>query len=50
MRKELEDALTEQGDPRVLGQGDVFDRYAYVGNATHSWERYEAGKWTRQGY
>lgn len=25
--KQLEDALTEQGDPRILGEGDVFDFY-----------------------
>jgi anti-sigma factor RsiW len=30
---ELERQLKEWRDPRVLGQGDVFDRYPYLGNA-----------------
>ena len=50
LRKSLEQALKEQGDPRMLGSGEIFDRYEYVGNATHSWKRYEEGVWKRQGY
>jgi arylsulfatase A-like enzyme len=50
MRGSLEQALKAQGDPRALGSGEVFDSYEYVGNATHSWKRYEEGVWERQGY
>ncbi len=30
--------LVDQKDPRVLGHGDVFDNYEYVGNKSHSWD------------
>ena len=47
---DLQRALTEHRDPRVMGNADVFDSYAYVGNAPHSWANYQAGNWNRQGY
>jgi len=50
LKSARERALIEQGDPRVFGKGEVFDQYAYVGNATHSWKRYVEGGWERQGY
>ncbi|WP_136062216.1 sulfatase family protein [Pontiella sulfatireligans] len=31
LREQMESELTVQGDPRMLGQGDVFDRYKYEG-------------------
>ncbi len=31
LRKRMETELTAQGDPRTLGQGDVFDHYPYQG-------------------
>ena len=31
LRKQMEEQLTVQGDPRTLGQGDVFDLYKYRG-------------------
>ena len=31
MRKQMEEELTEQGDPRTLGLGDIFDEYKYEG-------------------
>ena len=31
MWAELQKYLTENGDPRILGQGDVFDHYEYLG-------------------
>jgi hypothetical protein len=31
LRKKMEADLIAQGDPRMLGQGDLFDRYPYVG-------------------
>ena len=30
LRKQMEQQLTEQGDPRVLGHGDIFDKYPYM--------------------
>lgn len=31
LRKRMEADLTAQGDPRTLGQGDLFETYKYVG-------------------
>jgi hypothetical protein len=36
--QQLQRELTAQEDPRILGKGDVFDRYEYVGNKNKSWE------------
>lgn len=38
LRKEMEDMLRAEGDPRMLGNGDVFDTYYYTGRRLHSWE------------
>lgn len=32
LRQQMEAKLREQGDPRILGNGDVFDNYPYGGN------------------
>jgi arylsulfatase A-like enzyme len=47
---ELIAVLKAQGDPRVLGHGDVFESYEYVGDARHSWAAYEAGTFEPQKY
>ncbi|MEX0322871.1 MAG: sulfatase [Puniceicoccaceae bacterium] len=31
LRKQMESELIEQGDPRTLGKGDIFDEYKYEG-------------------
>lgn len=37
--------LTEQGDPRMFGKGEVFDHYPYSGASTDNFfERYQAGE------
>ncbi|MGE4488919.1 MAG: sulfatase [Kiritimatiellales bacterium] len=48
--KELEAKLKETEDPRILGNGDRFDRYEYVGEAPHSWANYVNGTWQPQVY
>ena len=48
--QELEDKLEKTGDPRVCGNGDVFDTYEYVGQARHSWKNYLEGRWQKQPY
>lgn len=41
MKKLLFDKLTEQRDPRVLGQGDIFDHYKYANpKSANFYERY----------
>lgn len=39
MKGRLETALKEQGDPRAMGNGDVFDSYGY--SQEHAWNFYE---------
>ncbi len=36
--KRLKKNLRDQKDPRVLGKGDVFDAYEYVGPREHAWD------------
>ena len=50
MWTELRGYLRGQGDPRVYGEGDRFDRYEYVGSAPHSWKAWVDGTWKPQGY
>jgi arylsulfatase A-like enzyme len=35
---ELQNQLKQQQDPRILGKGDVFDKYEYLGNKNKSWD------------
>ncbi|RMD83550.1 MAG: heparan N-sulfatase [Lentisphaerae bacterium] len=44
--KDLQAVLEATGDPRIRGEGDIFDTYEYVGNPTHSWKRYLEGTWS----
>lgn len=47
---ELEATLRATGDPRVFGNGDIFDTYAYVSDAPHSWANYIAGTFKGQAF
>ncbi len=40
LRKELEEFLRKDKDPRILGNGAVFDTYKYVGEPKHSYDRW----------
>lgn len=40
----------ETSDPRIQGNGDAFDTYEYVGEASHSWRAYREGWWQKQKY
>ena len=45
LKEELFARLTEQEDPRMLGQGDVFDRYPHAHERTRNfYERYKSGE------
>jgi arylsulfatase A-like enzyme len=52
LREELEEELRRTGDPRIFGNGDIFDTYEYVGHETaaHSWKAYKEGWWKPQRY
>ena len=44
LRQEMHDTLAQQKDPRILGNGDIFDGYEYVGGKGHSWGEYLKNK------
>ena len=46
----LKSELETQSDPRILGKGDIFDTYEYVGKAPHSWKAYLEKQWEKQTY
>ena len=48
--QELREILEQTDDPRIRGEGDVFDTYGYVGKAPHSWENYARGGWVKQAF
>ncbi|MFM7182514.1 MAG: sulfatase [Verrucomicrobiales bacterium] len=42
--------LREQEDPRVSGQGDIFDNYPYAGAETGLYERHQRGEKVKTGW
>jgi arylsulfatase A-like enzyme len=44
MIAEMTKKLTEQGDPRILGNGDIFDNYTYSGAVQNYYNRYMSGE------
>lgn len=44
LENEMKQRLTEQGDPRILGNGDVFDNYPYAGAVHNFYNRYMNGE------
>ena len=44
MNKEMIEKLEKQGDPRILGNGDVFDNYEYSGVVRNYYNRYMQGE------
>ena len=47
---DLENKLKQTKDPRILGNGDIFEQYEYTGDANHSWKAYREGKFEKQKY
>lgn len=50
LHEDLIAELKATGDPRILGEGDRFDEYEYVGKANHSWKAYVEGWFEKQSY
>ena len=52
LRDELVETLKATGDPRISGNGDIFDTYEYLGQETepHSWRARREGRWEPQRY
>ena len=51
LREQLLRELTDQGDPRVLGKGDAFDRYPYANPKVRGfYERWQKGERPKAGW
>lgn len=51
LKTQLFDRLRAQGDPRMFGQGDIFDAYEYAGESSRNfYERYMSGEDIRAGW
>lgn len=50
MIEEMTQKLTEQGDPRILGNGDIFDNYQYRGVVQNYYNRYMDGEKVNAGW
>ena len=51
LKKQLQDELTAQKDPRVLGNGSIFEKYEYSDPRTrHFYERFMQGEKIKAGW
>jgi hypothetical protein len=51
LKMQLEQELTEQGDPRMAGNGGIYDDYPYMDKRTQQfYKRYMAGEELRAGW
>jgi hypothetical protein len=51
LKKELFAALKKQGDPRMSGNGDVFDHYPYADTTDRNfYERWKSGEKLKTGW
>ncbi len=51
LERQMVAELTAQGDPRMFGQGDIFDRYPYSSAATANfYERFQKGERLKAGW
>ncbi len=51
MKNQLFQELKRQGDPRMFGKGDVFDRYIYADDTTRGfYERFQKGESLKAGW
>ena len=44
MENEMIERLTQQGDPRMTGQGSIFDTYEYAGEVKNFYNRFMSGE------
>ncbi len=51
LKNQLFEQLKAQGDPRMVGQGHIFDEYEYAGaQSRHFYERYKQGEDIKAGW
>jgi len=48
--EEMTQKLTDQNDPRILGNGDIFDNYEYSGAVKNYYNRYMDGENVKAGW
>ena len=50
MKAEMTEKLTTEGDPRILGNGDIFDNYEYSGEVKNLYNRLMNGEKVKTGW
>ncbi len=50
LKKQMYEELTAQGDPRIFGQGDIFDQYQDASQAAGFYERFMKGEKVSAGW
>jgi hypothetical protein len=50
LQNELLDRLKDQQDPRIIGNGDIFDQYLYSGQERGFYEKWQSGKFQVPGW
>ena len=50
LRNELLDRLKDQHDPRIIGNGDIFDHYLYAGQERGFYEKWQSGNYKVPGW
>jgi N-sulfoglucosamine sulfohydrolase len=50
LETEMKQKLTAQNDPRILGNGDIFDNYEYAGAVRNYYNRYMSGEKVPAGW
>ncbi|MFV0592272.1 MAG: sulfatase [Draconibacterium sp.] len=50
LESEMQEKLTQQNDPRILGNGDIFDNYEYAGAVRNYYNRYMDGEKVPAGW
>ena len=51
LKSQMIDELTQQGDPRMMGNGQIFDEYIYADEKTRNfYERYMSGEELNAGW
>ena len=50
LAQEMKQKLIEQGDPRLIGDDDIFDNYEYSGGVKNYYNRYMSGEKVKAGW
>jgi len=51
LSQKMTEILRQEGDPRMFGQGDIFEKYPYIDPRTQNfYERFMSGEEVRAGW